>query len=71
MNWKLAPIPVLVIYGLSWLGGLWLAVVPDHAQAFWVRRFRTETLVPPRLVLRVIGALWASNYTYQQDLADE
>jgi hypothetical protein len=64
MQWSRAPMPLLLLYGFLWGGGLWLAVVPEHVQAFWVRVFRTETLVPPRLLLRVLGALWFAFLTY-------
>jgi hypothetical protein len=63
MNRRLMPISSLLGYGALWMFGLWLAIVPADVQRLWVRLFRTDAFVPPRLALRLIGALWVALLT--------
>ncbi len=64
MQSRLMPLPFLLGYGLLWILGLWLALVPHQVQYLWIRLFRTDALVRSRLMLRVIGALWFAFLTF-------
>jgi hypothetical protein len=50
--------PVLIVSGLLWLLGLWVALFPQHVRSFWLRLFRTDAGLMSPLSLRLIGALW-------------
>jgi hypothetical protein len=58
MDSKLMSWPILAVFGLSWLLGLWLAVVPAHSQLSLARLIRLDSLIQAPALLRAIGAIW-------------